>query len=216
MGFFGDVPAWVTEHVKLSRGGHNGSPTSGACIMEFVSLIATTEKKMTDQPQCVNDALNGYAISINDSISADARQKLIPYAHRFVNTKAMPPEEQAEWKDAIRSWVKATQEKYGDALTGISAEPKDELNVDYFINWGAGVVNRVKVISAENGGGQVGYENAAISFVHAMMPKDRPQAMKDVDFRGAWTMFTKAERVKRFGEEAETVPEETGVAHLAR
>ena len=68
----------------LSHGNHPAGPETGACVMEMVSFLAGEE--WTDKPACVSIAIRREAISINDLVSDDNRQKIALMIPRFMNT----------------------------------------------------------------------------------------------------------------------------------
>lgn len=74
----------------LSRGAH-AAPDQGACIMEFASFLAGEE--WTDHPKCVNSTLAAIARGINDRLSNDERQELLPLLPRLMGTTALDFEE---------------------------------------------------------------------------------------------------------------------------
>jgi hypothetical protein len=59
----------------LSRGRHR-SPRRGACFMEFASFLAG--ERWSDHPSCTHPLLAQLARRVNDLISDDGRQQLVP------------------------------------------------------------------------------------------------------------------------------------------
>jgi hypothetical protein len=59
----------------LSRGKHR-RPRQGACFMEFASYLAG--ERWSDHPACTHPLLASLARQVNDHISDDARQTLLP------------------------------------------------------------------------------------------------------------------------------------------
>lgn len=59
----------------LSRGRHR-SPRRGACFMEFASFLAG--EKWSDHPSCTHPLLAQLARRVNDLISDEGRQQLVP------------------------------------------------------------------------------------------------------------------------------------------
>lgn len=67
----------------LSWGSHE-SPAEGACIMEYVSILAG--EKFSDTPACTDRVLGVIAQNVNDSLESDDRQKLLPLIPELLNT----------------------------------------------------------------------------------------------------------------------------------
>jgi hypothetical protein len=59
----------------LSRGKHR-SPRRGACFMEFASFLAG--ERWSDHPACTHPLLAQVARCVNDLVSDEARQELVP------------------------------------------------------------------------------------------------------------------------------------------
>ncbi len=59
----------------LSRGAHR-KPRKGACFMEFASYLAG--ETWSDHPHCTHPVLAGLAREVNDRVSDDVRQRLLP------------------------------------------------------------------------------------------------------------------------------------------
>jgi hypothetical protein len=59
------------------RHGSHESPQHGLCAMEWVAYMAG--EKHSDYPSCVDLALRGFAIGLNDNLPDDLRQQLRPY-----------------------------------------------------------------------------------------------------------------------------------------
>jgi hypothetical protein len=68
----------------LSAGAHPGGPTTGACVMEYISFLAG--EKWTDFPSCTNRVLAKAAQYANDNLGDDERQRLLPLLPRLMNT----------------------------------------------------------------------------------------------------------------------------------
>lgn len=68
----------------LSAGCHH-NPEDGRCAMEWVSYIAGENHGHT--PRCVDTALQGFAIGLNDTMGDEARQQLRPYLARMIGTQ---------------------------------------------------------------------------------------------------------------------------------
>src|SRR5699024_10381953 len=67
----------------LSCGKHN-DPRDGACLMEYVSVLAG--EKFTDRPSCVDPLLAHLARMVNDATSSSARHTLARLAIDLVGT----------------------------------------------------------------------------------------------------------------------------------
>lgn len=67
----------------LSCGKHN-DPRDGACLMEYVSVLAG--ERFTDRPGCADDLLAHLARMVNDATSAPARSALTRLAADIVGT----------------------------------------------------------------------------------------------------------------------------------
>lgn len=60
---------------RLTRGAHSGAE-AGTCLMEQVSLLAG--ERFSDRPRCTAPALAALAAQVNDRVSDDARDRLLP------------------------------------------------------------------------------------------------------------------------------------------
>jgi hypothetical protein len=70
----------------LGRGNHDAGPEEGACFMEFASYLAGEE--WSDHPRCAHPLLAAVSITVNDHISDDQRQRLLPLVTRVIGTSA--------------------------------------------------------------------------------------------------------------------------------
>jgi hypothetical protein len=86
--------------IVLEKGKHD-SPEEGMCLMEAVAFIAGEE--FTDRPECVSPVLAEFGRTLNDFLSDDARQQLIPLIPKLIGT--VDPE-QDQW-DGLRCahWI---------------------------------------------------------------------------------------------------------------
>jgi hypothetical protein len=80
------------DAVWLERGGHAG-PSSGACLMERVSVIAG--ERFSDRPRATLPALAVLAQQVNDRVSEAARQTLLPLAPALATSATDDP--RASW-----------------------------------------------------------------------------------------------------------------------
>ena len=70
----------------LSQGGHRRGPKSGACVMEYVSVLAGGNT-FTDEPRCTHPALSALARLVNDHTVQDgARARLALLAPGLIGT----------------------------------------------------------------------------------------------------------------------------------
>lgn len=67
----------------LSEGAHN-RPEDGACLLEYVSLLAG--EPFSDRPACVDPMLGEVARRVNDRASSQERSTLAPLIPRFIGT----------------------------------------------------------------------------------------------------------------------------------
>jgi len=72
----------------LSRGKHR-SPRSGACFMEYASLLAG--ERWSDHPECTHPLLAGVARDVNDHISDVGRGRLVPLIPSVIGLKGDDP-----------------------------------------------------------------------------------------------------------------------------
>jgi hypothetical protein len=73
----------------LGRGGHN-SPEQGACLMEYVSVLAGA--RFSDHPRCTHPALAQLARVVNDEIvDPAARSRLAVLAPDLIGTRYRDP-----------------------------------------------------------------------------------------------------------------------------
>ena len=82
----------MAQGERLDRGGHT-DPTSGHCLMERVSVIAG--EPFTDRPRCSLPALAVLAQQVNDRVSDQGRQALLPLAPALATSATDDP--RASW-----------------------------------------------------------------------------------------------------------------------
>ena len=85
------------DTLKLAVGKHNNRDT-GVCLLEATAWFAGEPN--TDHPKCVSAYLGAYGRALNDRLSDENRQKLIPFIPRLVGTAN-------DGKDDIRQWMAA-------------------------------------------------------------------------------------------------------------
>jgi hypothetical protein len=67
----------------ISKGAHE-DPSDGACVMEYVSMIAG--EKWSDQPSCTHPVLAMAARFVNDKLSDAERYRMVPFIGRLFGT----------------------------------------------------------------------------------------------------------------------------------
>lgn len=67
----------------LGRGAHR-SPENGACVMEYVSILAG--ERFSDNPSCTDSLLASMARSVNDALLDEHRHLLVPLITRLIGT----------------------------------------------------------------------------------------------------------------------------------
>ena len=73
------------ESLILGKGSHS-SLDAGACVMEAVSFVAG--EPWSDHPKCASKVIGAFMRTWNDDLDDAGRQKLKPYIHKLVGTKA--------------------------------------------------------------------------------------------------------------------------------
>ena len=89
----------VYQQIELVRG-VGDRRRAKLCIMSFVALLAG--ESHTDSPDTASAVLRRFAITINDEMPADMRQRLKPFAPRIIGTR-----DQWDWARAellVRAW----------------------------------------------------------------------------------------------------------------
>lgn len=74
----------VPGSLPLLSAGRHRRPRSGACVMEYVSVLAG--ERWSDRPRSVCPTLAAMARAVNDRVSDGARQRLAPFAPDFIGT----------------------------------------------------------------------------------------------------------------------------------
>ena len=72
------------EFLPVLSAGSHASPKEGACIMEYVSLLAG--EPWSDRPSCTHPVLAAAARQVNDSLPDSERQRLVPLIGRLFGT----------------------------------------------------------------------------------------------------------------------------------
>ena len=81
----------LAEIRALDAGGHSGPP-DGWCVMEAVAYV--TGEPWSDHPRCACPVVTRYAMRLNDRLTKDERQRLIPYIVRIAGSRATREVEQ--------------------------------------------------------------------------------------------------------------------------
>ena len=71
------------KDLKLDSGGHN-SVEKGSCLLEAASYVAG--EPWSDHPKCVSQVLGAFGRHLNDGLSDENRQKLIPFIPLLLST----------------------------------------------------------------------------------------------------------------------------------
>lgn len=83
------MPAHTPEYLPiLSRGAHH-DPADGACMMEYVSLLAG--EQFSDRPRCTHPLLAQIARLVNDTSPDRVRHELAPLAPGLIGTASSDP-----------------------------------------------------------------------------------------------------------------------------
>jgi hypothetical protein len=83
------------------RHGSHESPQDGLCAMEWVAYLAG--EKHSAYPSCVDGALQGFAIGLNDNLPDNLRQQLRPYLARMIGTADDGRSEERRY--AVADWA---------------------------------------------------------------------------------------------------------------
>jgi hypothetical protein len=86
----------------LSQGAH-GQNSGGACVMEYVSVLAG--ERWSDSPECVHPMIAAIARTLNDSLYNTDRQLLVDLIPRFLHAN-VPNEGERDWiGKELAKWV---------------------------------------------------------------------------------------------------------------
>ena len=72
------------DSVPFLRSGTGSTPSEGGCVLQVADWIHRRE--WTDSPPCVHPVLRSFAITVNDRLPDDERQKLLDLIPRLLNT----------------------------------------------------------------------------------------------------------------------------------
>ena len=110
----------------LSGGGHE-SPQRGACVMEYVSLLAG--EKWSDDPACTDGALASIARQLNDAASEDDRQLLLSVIPRLIGTGGLRAYPARSGSPVWRKWESLSHAAWSDTKVQVA---KFHLLLDWF------------------------------------------------------------------------------------
>jgi hypothetical protein len=92
--------------------GNHETPEQGACIMEFVSLLA--HESWSDKPVCASKSITAFCVWINDNGDQSHRDKLLLLAPQIVNTRDWKKEaKRAKLFSEFALWNKEKAESFG-------------------------------------------------------------------------------------------------------
>lgn len=97
----------------LSAGGHT-DPKQGACVMEYVSILAG--EPFSDRPSCTHRDIASVAITLNDSTSNDKRHLLVPLIPRLIGTSGYSCEKVDAFRQRISEKVRALSPRLCNCL----------------------------------------------------------------------------------------------------
>jgi hypothetical protein len=81
----------VPESLPVISGGKHKSPKEGACVMEYISLLAGEE--WTDYPKCTHSSLARLAQRANDTLPQSRRHEMFSRVNRLFGTGSVGVEE---------------------------------------------------------------------------------------------------------------------------
>jgi hypothetical protein len=153
----------------LSRSSHL-NPDEGACVMEMVSFLAG--EKWSDSPNCVLPVLQTIAITVNDWVSDDNRNRIALLIPDFMDTRKLDTETlksrvQAEvlpdyynYFSAGKFQYLATCSAYSFNLTEITHVIREAANADV-----------ITMSNEEWDNEMIGYLEKVMAIVRDMKPK---------------------------------------------
>jgi hypothetical protein len=81
--------AWPPAGLPVLHKGRHANPEEGACLMEYVSILAG--EPFSDRPACVDPLLARLAWAVNDAAEDEVRAHLPGLAPRFIGTATSDP-----------------------------------------------------------------------------------------------------------------------------
>ena len=86
--------------ITIGKSSHPGKTEADYCVMEWVDIFNGAKPgKQTDHPKCASPVLAAFAISWNDALDDETRQRLKPYIPRLVGTSGNRK------ADNLRAWM---------------------------------------------------------------------------------------------------------------
>lgn len=79
----------VPEAMPLLKKGAHDDPKDGACVMEYVSILAGEE--FDDHPECTHPSVAGVARYVNDYLHDEDRHLLVPFIDRLMKAAPFGP-----------------------------------------------------------------------------------------------------------------------------
>ncbi len=132
----------------LSHGNHH-KPEQGACVMEMVSFLAGEE--FSDKPKCVAYKLRVEAISINDLVSDDNRNKIALMIPRFMGTSSLDGQ------------------KFADDYYVYADTFKEEHGLDAYHSVSVGIRNRFHNDTGDARLSNEGYDQIGIDYLNGLL-----------------------------------------------
>lgn len=128
------------EGLPVISWGAHVNPRNGACVMEYVSILAG--ERFNDHPMCTHPILAHVARTVNDVLSQDGRQKLLPLIARLIGTGEPgdfdddhgTPKYDAERylnMSAWLNWKRASDGYLAVSVTGLPTEDEDQHNLNF-------------------------------------------------------------------------------------
>jgi len=105
--------------LTLAKGAHRDRE-SGTCLLEAVAYFAG--EPHTDAPACVSPVLRSFGVGLNDVLSDDRRQCLVPFVPRMVGTAGDGLDEARSY--LALDWLVRTYAPAWLDLAGLSVEAR--------------------------------------------------------------------------------------------
>lgn len=157
----------------LSFGGHS-SPTEGACIMELASFLAGEE--WSDEPECVHPLLAKAARVVNDDVSREERQGLLPLLPRLMGTSDVHEATSDAIRDGAAKYVEHLAGHVNRSVT-IAAETAASSKNPGVVVWEA------QVAVALSGMDQIAFLSALIDAYDKAVGRTEPAVVTEDDLR---------------------------------
>lgn len=114
------------EFMPVLKAGKHRYPFQGACVMEYVSILAG--EPFDDRPNCTLWLLGEWARDVNDSLSDTERQALLPLIPRLIGTSRPDYNEERDIGIALMSWANTY---YPLGSTGFGWDPSPRYTVEF-------------------------------------------------------------------------------------